>query len=129
MKEIFSRAFCSSYISYPQLKVTKSTVLETSCIFFQEEGRGIEIKSSENKGKAKKEEKRRRKNTSRSHVGIGGWYSLEEKQRERERNLERGICWIGHVGCNERGNLAMERRAEERKKRREVGKGEKSVRE
>lgn len=84
------RNFSPSYILYPRLKVTvsESTVSETSCISFQKGGRGIEIKSSENKRK----KKRRRKNTS--HVGIGGWYSRRETEKERERNLERGrgIC-------------------------------------
>lgn len=80
------RNFSPSYILYPRLKVTvsESTVLETSCISFQKGGRGIEIKSSENKRKKKKkEEKETKKHKSRWHRGMV--FSKRNRERKREK--------------------------------------------
>lgn len=81
------RNFSPSYILYPRLKVTvsESTILETSCISFQKGGRGIEIKSSENKGKKKK---KRKKGDEKTQVTLAsGDGILEEKQRKKEREI------------------------------------------
>lgn len=80
---------------YTRLKVTSAkTVLETSCISFQEErDGGKEIKSSENKrgggGERKKE-----KGDEKTQVGVtlaSGLGILEEKQTDREKKREREI--------------------------------------
>lgn len=80
------RNFSPSYILYPRLKVTvsESTVSETSCISFQKGGRGIEIKSSENKRKKKKKKKGDEKTQVTLASGDG---ILEEKQRKKEREI------------------------------------------
>lgn len=79
---------------YTRLKVTSAkTVLETSCISFQEErDGGKEIKSSENKRGGKKRKKE--KGDEKTQVGVtlaSGLGILEEKQTDREKKREREI--------------------------------------
>lgn len=78
---------------YTRLKVTSAkTVLETSCISFQEErDGGKEIKSSENKGGG---ERKKEKGDEKTQVGVtlaSGLGILEEKQTDREKKREREI--------------------------------------